>query len=112
MEFPRGAELPQDRLQIAGALPIKPEAVVLTGSFVRLQPLDLEHDLDELYAVSNGQPISIGSRRVDAYDPDKLIWRNLFKGPFISAAALGEFLAELDVTGVEVRRPQRALAPI
>ena len=79
-------------------MPIKPEAVVLEGSFVRLQPLDLARDLAALHAISNGEPVSIGKHHVDAYDPDELIWRYMFDGPFASAAELGDFLAGLDAS--------------
>ena len=76
-------------------LPLKPAGVSLEGRYVRLRPLDLPRDLDSLHAVSDGSPASLGDRHVGVYDPDTLIWRYLFAGPFASAVGLGEFLQEL-----------------
>jgi RimJ/RimL family protein N-acetyltransferase len=98
VQFPLDEALPAAQLRLAARLPVKPAPTVLSGRFVRLEPLDLARDLDALYAVSNGQPVSVGQRSVDAYDADALIWRYLFKGPFASAAELGDFLGEIDAT--------------
>ena len=83
---------------MAVSLPFKPALVVLAGRFVRLEPLDLARDLQALFEVSNGQPVSLGDRSVGAYDADALIWRYLFKGPFDNAEALGEFLGDIAAT--------------
>jgi RimJ/RimL family protein N-acetyltransferase len=88
--------LPDDVLARCNVLPKKPAAVTLTGTRVVLRPLDRARDLDGLFAVSNGQPFSLGARRVEAYDPDALIWRWMKSGPFADAAALGAYLAALD----------------
>jgi RimJ/RimL family protein N-acetyltransferase len=74
------------------ALPLKPAPVILTGRHVRLEPLALERDAAALFAVSNGSPATLGTRRVDAYDAEELIWRYLFGGPF---ANLADFTAYL-----------------
>jgi len=97
-QFPLGEALSDEQLRRARALPPKPVAVTLEGRFVRLRPLDLASDLDELHAISDGRPVSIGDRHIGAYDPDELIWRYLFKGPFASDGELREFLAGLDAT--------------
>ena len=68
----------------ATLLPLKPQAVTLEGRNVRLDPLDLDRDTAALYAMMNGQPITLGDRHVDAYDADALIWRWMFAGPFAS----------------------------
>ena len=39
---------------------MRPADVTLQGSFVRLAPLDLERDIDGLWAVSNGSAEVLG----------------------------------------------------
>jgi RimJ/RimL family protein N-acetyltransferase len=74
-------------------LPRKPAAVTLTGSLVDLRPLDLEADVDALHAVSSGAPCRLGSRHVDAYDPDARVWRYMSGGPFTDWLGLRNWLA-------------------
>ena len=85
--------LPDEVLARRARLPKKPAAVVLTGAIVELRPLDLERDLDALFAVSNGEPFTLGDRTAPAYDPDELIWRWMKGGPFRDQAALRTYLA-------------------
>ena len=85
--------LPDEVLARRERLPKKPAAVVLTGARVELRPLDLALDLDALHAISCGEPYTLGDRRVDAYDPDALIWRWMKGGPFRDKLALGDYLA-------------------
>jgi RimJ/RimL family protein N-acetyltransferase len=84
--------LPESVLAQLAQLPLKPAAVTLAGPRVRLQPLVVERDAPSLFAVSNGDPITIGERTVGAYDADALIWRYLSGGPFVS---LDDFAASL-----------------
>jgi RimJ/RimL family protein N-acetyltransferase len=84
--------LPQSVLQRRTALSAKPAPVVLSGKLVRLRPLDLETDLIELFAHSNGEAITLGDRHVDAYDPDLLIWRYMSGGPFADTEEMQRFL--------------------
>ena len=65
--------LPHDVLARRERLPVKPARAVLTGERVVLRPLDLEQHVDALFAVSNGAPVVVGERRVEAYDADALI---------------------------------------
>lgn len=85
--------LPDEVLARRDALPRKPAPVTLTGAKVELRPLDLARDLDALFAISNGTPFVLGDRRIDAYDPDALIWRYMKAGPFADTAALRAYLA-------------------
>jgi RimJ/RimL family protein N-acetyltransferase len=80
--------LPTDVLARCAALPPKPAPVTLSGSIVRLVPLDLDRDVGALHAVSNGEPARVGERAVGAYDAEALIWRYLFAGPFADAKEL------------------------
>lgn len=75
-------KLPADVLAKRHLLPEKPDPVVLEGKYVRLEPLVIARDAQALFEVSNGSPIDLGRRSVNAYDPDEWIWRYLFEGPF------------------------------
>ncbi len=85
--------LPDDVLARRNQLPVKPAAVVLTGSAVELVALDLGRDLAELHAISNGEPVTRGAVRCGRYDPNERVWRYMSAGPFADAAALGRWLA-------------------
>jgi RimJ/RimL family protein N-acetyltransferase len=85
--------LPAEVLARRDRLPRKPAPVVLTGARVELRPLELDAHVEALHAVSCGAPFVLGERRVDAYDPDALIWRYMKGGPHRDAAALRAYLA-------------------
>lgn len=78
--------LPDDVLAKRQTLPRKPAPLTLTGRYVRLEPFDMARDAAALFAVGNGMPITLGSRHVDAYDAEALIWRWLVAGPFATQA--------------------------
>ncbi len=84
--------LPDDILAQRTQLPLKPAAITLTGRLVRLEPLVVERDAAALFAASNGDPITIGDRTVEAYDADALVWRYMSGGPF---ATLDDFTVSL-----------------
>jgi RimJ/RimL family protein N-acetyltransferase len=88
-----GAPLSPHTLARRDALPRKPAPVTLAGARVRLAPLDLARDLEDLHAVSCGRAVRVGERAVAAYDPDAWIWRYMSGGPFPDEAALGAWLA-------------------
>ena len=73
-------------------LPVKPAPVVLTGARVVLEPLDLDRDVEALFAVSNGSAVVVGDRSAPAYDPDALIWRWMKSGPHAEVPALRSYL--------------------
>lgn len=73
-------------------LPVKPDAVTLTGQLVQLRPLELDQDLSTLFAISNGEPASLGTASVDTYDAARLIWRYMSAGPFADAEGLAGWL--------------------
>jgi RimJ/RimL family protein N-acetyltransferase len=79
---PLPPQLPADVLARCESLPLKPAPVTLAGQYVRLEPLVVARDAPSLFEVSNGNPITLGERSVDAYDADSLIWRYMFDGPF------------------------------
>jgi RimJ/RimL family protein N-acetyltransferase len=76
-------------------LPTKPAPVVLTGTLVELRPLELDTDVEALFAVSSGATCRLGARTAEAYDADARIWRYMSGGPFTGPAALGRWLAPL-----------------
>lgn len=88
-------ELPDDVQARRERLPLKPDAVTLEGRRVRLAPLDIDRDAAALHAFTNGSPITLGDRHVDAYDPDALVWRFLGGGPFDSLDGFIGYLRNL-----------------
>lgn len=86
--------LPEEVLARRNNLPLKPAAVTLVGRFVRLEPLSLSH-APALHRHSNGSPIELAGRSFPAYDPDELIWRYLFVGPFVDFAGFERYIDEL-----------------
>ena len=86
--------LPASVLARAKTLPLKPDPITLPGRFVRLAPLDVERDAEELYAVGNGQPIDLAGRVYPAYDADDLVWRYLFQAPPTDLASFRAYLAD------------------
>jgi len=90
------ARLAADVLARRDALPRKPEATMLTGPRVLLEPLDLADDLEGLFAISNGEPFALGDRSALNYDSEAQIWRYMAAGPFATSDALGAWLAIQD----------------
>ena len=84
--------LPDEVLARIAHLPLKPAPVELVGRTIRLVPLDLERDSDTLYRISNGSPLALGERLVEAYDSEEIIWRYMLGGPFGDAAAMRAYL--------------------
>ncbi|MBC7997792.1 MAG: GNAT family N-acetyltransferase [Leptolyngbya sp.] len=87
-----GTQLSEHLVQKSRELPEKPSPVTLTGQFVRLEPLSLERDLDQLYKFSNGEPIQLNDRMIEAYDSAVMIWNYMSAGPFETKIALAAFL--------------------
>ncbi|MFN8490746.1 MAG: GNAT family protein [Caldilineaceae bacterium] len=85
---PMPAPLPEEVLARRASLPLKPAPIILSGHYVHLAPLDLERDVDPLFALSNGLPATLGTRSIGAYDAEELIWRYMSEGPFATADEL------------------------
>lgn len=84
--------LPADVLARIATLPLKPEAIALSGKFVKLIPIDLPRDIAILFEGSNGEPIVTPGKTMAAYDCDRLIWRYMSAGPFPTSCKLAAFL--------------------
>lgn len=84
--------LPADVLALRETLPVKPAAVTLTGQFVTLIPTDLERDVEVLHRISNGSALQVGDKHIPAYDPEEMIWRYMFSGPFESVEAMHTYM--------------------
>lgn len=95
----KGELLPSDQLACAETLPTKPTAIALEGRYVRLLPLELDRDLEALHSISNGKQIISGTKTIEAYDADEMIWRYMSMGPFDDARHLAAFLgAQIEAT--------------
>jgi len=86
LTFPVAPKLADEVLAAIPRLPLKPDPVAVEGRYIRLEPTVLERDAARLYAISNGQPATLGGRSIEAYDADERIWRYLFAGPFVTLA--------------------------
>jgi RimJ/RimL family protein N-acetyltransferase len=84
---PLGPKLSADLLARRSTVPKKPVRIELAGARVALRPYE-PADGVELFAISDGRPVTRVGRTIDAYDADELIWRFMPAGPFPSAAAL------------------------
>jgi RimJ/RimL family protein N-acetyltransferase len=80
--------LPAEILAKRRQLPDKPSPIILSKKHVRLEPLVIVRDAMPLFDVSNGSPITLNDRSMDAYDSGDLIWRYMFDGPFENVAHL------------------------
>jgi len=74
-------QLPEHILSQRESLPLKPNPVILTGRYVRLEPLIIKRDARALWQISNGSEIKLGDTSFPAYDADEMIWRHLFDYP-------------------------------
>ena len=90
-----GERIASEVLDRRATLPRKPRPVGLGGALVKLVPLDLERDLEGLYAASDGRPASWGERRAGSYDPDASVWRYMPAGPFRDPTELAAYLRTL-----------------
>jgi RimJ/RimL family protein N-acetyltransferase len=84
--------LPDDVLTHRAQLPLKPQVDTLHGKYITLisySPTDHE---SALFALSNGTEITVGDRHHAAYDPEALIWRHMFAGPFATQADFAAYM--------------------
>jgi RimJ/RimL family protein N-acetyltransferase len=96
--FLTGTPLAADVLARRDVLPRKADPATLRGTVVELVPVDIERDAAPLHVVSNGEPISLNGRSVEAYDPELIVWRYFSYGPFADADELADYLRELVTT--------------
>ena len=82
LEFPIGPELSADQLARRESLPVKPAPCVLNGKQVRLEPLVPDRDVPTLFELTRGDALDVGSRHIEAFDPETWIWRYLAYGPY------------------------------
>jgi len=90
--LPLNPILPDDVQALRDSLPVKPAADTLTGRFVTLIPTDLDRDAEVLYTISNGSALDINGKQIPAYDPEEMVWRFMFSGPFESAEAMRAYM--------------------
>jgi RimJ/RimL family protein N-acetyltransferase len=73
-------------------LPLKPAPVELETARVKLVPLSIPRDANNLFLRTNGSAITLNNHSVPAYDANNL-WKYLPYGPF---PTLAEFIAKLE----------------
>lgn len=84
--------LPDDVLAKRQTLPLKPAPVELDGKRFYLKPMDMERDVEQLYHIANGNPITLGDRSIPAYDADTMIWQYMSHGPFTDLDGMKDYL--------------------
>jgi len=84
----------RDQIGMSAVIPAFPAR--LTGRFIQLEPVDIERDTLPLFQACNGTG---PNGEPDAYDPDELIWRYMFGGPYYSLDDFGQYMAGLTSMG-------------
>ena len=74
--------LTEEQILLTKTLPKKYNPVSLQGRLIRIEPYDQDRDVQILFDRTNGSSQSLGSRSIDAYDADSLVWRYMPIGPF------------------------------
>lgn len=87
-----GPPWPDGVLVRRDALPRKPDVGEVRTERVVIRPYTAA-DAPELFAVSDGSPVTRMGRSVDAYDAERLIWRFMFAGPFADPDGLHDLHA-------------------
>ncbi len=87
--------LAEDILAKRFTLPAKMNPVVLRGSKVRLEPLEVNRDGKALFEVSDGSPIDMAGSVFAGYDAEQLIWRYMNSGPFADMQEFEPYLQAL-----------------
>ena len=65
-------KLPESIL-LKRSIPIKPEPIELYGRYIKLLPLDVNRDSEQLFMVSNGLEIQRSNKYIREYDSNELI---------------------------------------
>ena len=73
-------------------IPLRPDVGEVRTERLAIRPYTAA-DAEELFAVSDGSPVTRMGRSVDAYDAERLVWRFMFAGPFADPAGLHDLHA-------------------
>src|SRR3990167_2222699 len=76
-------------------LPHKPVVQKLVGKYVSLELFNVERDAKLLWERTNGSPCSLGSKHVDSYDAEEVVWRYMFNSPQSDFEAFKNSLSDL-----------------
>lgn len=82
-----GALLPPEVLERRATLPATPDVGTVRTDRLIVRPYAAA-DAAELHIISDGRPVTRMGRSIAAYDPEELVWRFLFAGPFADPAGL------------------------
>ena len=73
---------------------LKPVEVELIGKLVRVSPMDLNQDIEDLFQFTCGKSFQFKGKTIEDYDSIKAIWDFMFLGPFESAEEMKQFYKE------------------
>ena len=79
-------------------LPVKPDPIELYGKYIKILPLDINRDSEQLFQISNGSPIQRPNKSIEAYDSNELIWKYVSIGPFENLSDFIDYLQRLKDT--------------
>jgi len=82
-----GARWPDEVLAARGEIALEPDLGEVRTERLVIRPY-ARADADELFAISNGEPVTRMGRSIEAYDADALVWRFMQLGPFTDADGL------------------------
>ena len=105
-----GTQLCIKQLALSKSLPLKPDAKVLKGRFITLEPYDEASHFEQLYEVCSGRPV-YGH---PAYDWDAGLWRFLLSPSFSGAGGVEGARAQdgsLKLESFRAQQRARADAP-
>jgi RimJ/RimL family protein N-acetyltransferase len=88
IEIPEaGAGWADEVLARTDEIPLKPDVGEVRTERLVIRPYTGD-DAAELFAISDGRPVTRMGRTVEAYDAERLVWRFMHHGPFADAAGL------------------------
>ena len=76
-------------------LPRKPGLRDFYGKYIKILPLDIKRDSQQLYQISNGSSIQRSNKYIESYDCNELIWKYTGYNPFLNLNDFTNYLKEV-----------------
>lgn len=85
-------EIPDLQTRISDLSTNNQTPVILQGRKIRLEPYNSQRDSEVLFSRLNGEPYSLGPKKIEAYDSNNLIWKLFPGGPFNTLQDLQDYV--------------------
>ena len=69
-------------------------SIELSGKYIKLLPLDIQRDSEQLFMISNGSAIKRPNKSIEEYDSNELIWKYTRQRPFTNINDFTTYLHE------------------